>query len=214
MDGTHFVHHPRTRHIKQQRKELLEWPWSVASAFQFNLQNRDNIRFIPELEPMGAIGDAGWYNMRAAVEYLGPDVQPVAISAFLRRDTQSNAVISGGGVVKFDDGSTTTWNCGFDSGAVIMDLRITGTGGVVSIDNFLGNDVDGSASFQSRKGGWGPSAQNDKVTIPGTATSSTLMFEGFATMVDDQAACEASMLASERTQRLLDASWAAAVDNE
>ena len=188
--------------------------WSVASAFQFNLQDRGNIRFNPELEPMGAIGDAGWYNMRAAVEYLGPDVQPVAVSAFLRRDTQSDAVISGSGIIKFDDGSVTTWNCGFDSGSVVMDLRITGAGGVINIDNFLSNDRDGSASFQHRAGGWGPSARNENVRIPGTATSSTLMFQDFAAMVDDPAAREASMRASERTQYLLDASWAAAADNE
>lgn len=214
MDGTHFVHHPRTLHIREQRKELLGWPWSVSSAFQFNLQDRSNIRFNPELEPMGAIGDTGWYNMRAAIEYLGPDAEPVAVSAFLRRDTQTDAVISGSGVIKFDDGSVTTWNCGFDSGSVVMDLRITGTAGVINIDNFLSNDRDGSASFQYRKGGWGPGATDDQVSIPGSATSSTLMFRDFAAMVDDAVARETSMRASERTQRLLDASWAAAIDNE
>ena len=214
MDGTHFVHHPRTLQIRERRGELLEWPWSVSSAFKFNLRDRGNIRFNPELEPMGAIGDAGWYNMRAAVEYLEPDVEPVAISAFLRRDAGTKAVISGSGVIRFDDGSTTTWDCGFDSGSVVMDLRITGTGGVINIDNFLSNDRDGSASFQYKKGGWGPGAVKEQITVPGTATSSTLMFRDFAAMVDDAAAREASMRASERTQRLLDASWAAAVDNE
>ena len=53
---------------------------------------------------MGAIGDAGWYNMRAAV---------------------------------------------------VMDLRITGTEGVINIDDFLGQNQDGSADFLYRKGGWG-----------------------------------------------------------
>ena len=104
MDGTHFVHHPRTLHIKQSREDALGFVWSVASAFQFNLEDRGNIRFNPELEPMGAIGDAGWYNMRAAV---------------------------------------------------VMDLRITGTEGVINIDDFLGQNQDGSADFLYRKGGWG-----------------------------------------------------------
>ncbi len=86
MDGTHFVHHPRTLDIRQRREERLGFVWSVASAFQFNLADRGNIRFNPELEPMGAIGDAGWYNMRAAVEYLPPGVVLDTASAHLRRD--------------------------------------------------------------------------------------------------------------------------------
>ena len=87
MDGTHFVHHPRTLDIKRNREERLGFVWSVASAFQFNLSDRGNIRYNPELEPMGAIGDAGWYNMRAAVEYLPPDVSLGTVSARLRRDS-------------------------------------------------------------------------------------------------------------------------------
>ena len=63
MDGTHFPHHPRTAHIKAIMGEKVGWPWSVASAFQFGLTDMDNIRMNPDLEPYGAIGDAGWYNM-------------------------------------------------------------------------------------------------------------------------------------------------------
>ena len=132
MDGTHFVHHPRTLDIKANRNDRLGFVWSVASAFQFNLPDRGNIRFNPELEPMGAIGDAGWYNMRAAVEYLPPDVELDTVSSHLRRDAETGAAISGTGVLDFTDGSTSTWNCGFDSGAVVMDLRLTGGSGVIS----------------------------------------------------------------------------------
>ena len=111
MDGTHFVHHPRTLDIKNDHEDRLGFVWSVASAFQFSLTDRGNIRFNPALEPMGAIGDAGWYNMRAAVEYLAPDVQLDTVSAHLRRDEQTGAAIGGSGVLEFTDGSTSTWNC-------------------------------------------------------------------------------------------------------
>ena len=129
MDGTHFVHHPRTQAIRKTMGDRVGWPWSVASAFQFGLGNRGNIRFNPELEPMGAIGDAGWYNMRAAVEYLSADIDLSELGATARIDDESGAVISGSGYLRFHDGSTSTWNCGFDSGAVVMDLRITGGSG-------------------------------------------------------------------------------------
>ncbi len=209
MDGTHFVHHPRTLHIKKNREDKLGFVWSVASAFQFNLKDRGNIRFNPELEPMGAIGDAGWYNMRAAVEYLPPDVVLDTVSAHLRRDKKTGAAISGTGVLDFTDGSTSTWNCGFDSGAVVMDLRITGTEGVINIDDFLRQNRDGSADFLYRKGGWSD-ATSEKINIPSAKPGAALMFEDMAAAAADVSLREQWMIATERTQALLDAAWIAA----
>ena len=214
MDGTHFVHHPRTLDIRKKRDQRLGWVWSVASAFQFNLEDRSNIRFNPALEPMGAIGDAGWYNMRAAVEYLAPDAQLDTVSAHLRRDEQTGAAISGAGVLEFTDGSTSTWNCGFDSGGVVMDLRITGTSGVINIDDFLSQNQDRSADFLYRKGGWGPGAVSETINIASEKPGAALMFEDMAAAAGDPALREQWMTATERTQALLDAIWIAALDNE
>ena len=213
MDGTHFVHHPRTLHIKQNRDDELGFVWSVASAFQFNLGDRGNIRFNPALEPMGAIGDAGWYNMRAAVEYLPPDVVLDTVSAHLRRDQETGAAISGTGVLDFTDGSTSTWNCGFDSGAVVMDLRITGTEGVINIDDFLSQNRDGSADYLYRKGGWGRGT-SDEINIPSAKPGAALMFEDMAAAAADRSLRDQWMTATERTQALLDAVWMGALQGE
>ena len=209
MDGTHFVHHPRTLDIRRHSDERLGAIWSVASAFQFKLPDRSNIRFNPELEPMGAIGDAGWYNMRAAVEYLPAGVELDTVSAHLRRDPQTGAVISGSGVLSFTDGATSTWNCGFDSGAVVMDLRITGTKGVINIDDFLGENPDGSADFLYRQGGWG-SGTNKDIKIPSDKSGAVLMFENMAAAAAEPKLREQWMTATARTQALLDAVWLAA----
>jgi predicted dehydrogenase len=214
MDGTHFVHHPRTLDIKANTEDRLGFVWSVASAFQFSLTDRGNIRFNPALEPMGAIGDAGWYNMRAAVEYLAPDAQLDTVSAHLRRDEQTGAAISGAGVLEFTDGSTSTWNCGFDSGGVVMDLRITGTSGVINIDDFLSQNQDRSADFLYRKGGWGPGAISDTINIASDKPGAALMFEDMAAAAQGPALREQWMTATERTQALLDAVWIAAQQNE
>ena len=213
MDGTHFVHHPRTLDIRRRREERLGVVWSVASAFQFNLPDRGNIRFNTELEPMGAIGDAGWYNMRAAVEYLPPGVVLDTASARLRRDAETGAAISGSGVLRFTDGATSTWNCGFDSGAVVMDLRITGTEGVINIDDFLSQNRDGSADFLYRKGGWGR-GESEEINIPSAKPGAALMFEDMAAAAADPTLREQWMSATERTQALLDAAWAAALQSE
>ena len=212
MDGTHFVHHPRTHHIQEIRDDRLGFVWSVASAFQFNLEDRRNIRFNPELEPMGAIGDAGWYNMRAAVEYLPPDVVLDSLSAHLRRDRETGAAISGTGVLDFTDGSTSTWNCGFDSGGVVMDLRITGTRGVINIDNFLSQNRDGSADFLYRTGGW--SGTSEDINISSDKPGAAMMFEDMAAAAADPSLREQWMTATERTQALLDAVWEESLRSE
>lgn len=213
MDGTHFVHHPRTAQIKATMREKIGWPWSVDSAFQFSLSDADNIRMNPELEPYGAIGDAAWYNMRAAVEYTAPGVKLTGVDAYLRRNKKGDAVIGGGGVIAFDDGSTTTWNCGFDAGAVSMDLRISGTGGQFGLRDFVINEGNGPAEYEFRKGGFG-SGTSERIGVPAAKPAAALMFENFATMVGNADRFEASVLASERTQEWLDAIWNKGIRNE
>jgi predicted dehydrogenase len=214
MDGTHFVHHPRTAKIKTTLREKIGWPSSIDSAFQFALTDADNIRMDPKLEPYGALGDAGWYNMRAAVEYTAPGVKIVGVNAFVRRDKKSNAVITGSGVIAFSDGSTNTWNCGFEAGALNMDLRLSGTGGQFSLDDFVFRPSDGPAEYVYRKGGLGDGGTTERISVPSTKPPAALMFENFAGMVGNAELFEASVAASERTQEWLDAIWTKAIQNE
>jgi len=211
MDGTHFPHHPRTAQIKAQMAANIGWPWSVASAFQFNLTDTGNIRYNTKLEPYGAIGDAGWYNMRAAVEYLSPDVEIATVDGYLRRHAETGAAVSGSGVMTFSDQSTTTWNCGFDSGGAVMDLRITGKNGVIKLDDFLSQRRSDNAGVYQYKRGWD---NKEPVEVPSTKPGSALMFEDFAAMAGNPELFEASVRASERTQQFLDAIWLNAVENE
>ncbi|MCJ7814803.1 MAG: Gfo/Idh/MocA family oxidoreductase, partial [Xanthomonadales bacterium] len=211
MDGTHFPHHPRTAYIKAMMNEMVGQPGSVASAFQFLLTDTGNIRMNANLEPYGAIGDAGWYNMRAAVEYLPADIEITSVEAFMRRSPETGAAVSGSGVIVFSDGSTTTWNCGFDSGAGIQDLRISGPAGVIKIDDFLSQRATDQAGVYEHLTGWGNSETGE---VPSEKPGSALMFEDFAAMVGDPEWFEASVRASERTQLLLDAVWNSALQNE
>lgn len=191
--------------------EKVGWPWSLDSAFQFGLPDTNNIRYNPELEPYGAIGDAGWYNMRAAVEYLPADVEIQSVEAYMRRSNVTNAAVTGSGVIVFNDGSTTTWNCGFESGAGIMDLRLSGASGVFKLDDFLSQDPSDNAGAVQYLHGW---RESELIRIPAEKPGSALMFEHFASMVGDPQWFESSVHASERTQMLLDAIWNSALENE
>jgi predicted dehydrogenase len=214
MDGTHFVHAPRTAHIKANMNDTTGWPWSVASAFQFNLQDRSNIRYNAKLEPMGAIGDAGWYNMRATAEFVSPTARLVSAEAYLRRDTKTGAVISGSGVMLFDDGATSTWNCGFDSRALVMDLRISGAQGSILLDDFVHDSSEGDAQYTVRRGGPGSPNDDEQISSDASLHSAVRMFEDFTRMAGDPGLIAQSIAASRRTQELLDASWEAALRQE
>ncbi len=210
MDATHFVHHPRTDELKQL--STLGRVRSVDSAFLAGLGNRSNIRYNPALEPYGAVGDLGWYNMRAAVEYLAPNVRLVSASTVMRRDPDTGAVISGSGLLRFDDESTSTWNCSFDSGAVVMDLRISGTDACVNVYDFLGHKPDFTADYLFRKGGWGPDRASEVHSVVSPTSAATQMFDDVTSLVGDADGIAASIRASERTQALLDAAWQAGLE--
>jgi predicted dehydrogenase len=213
MDGTHFGHHPRTAAIRDAMSEQIGWPWSLTSTFQFNLPDRGNIRYNTDLEPMGAVGDVGWYCMRAIVEYLPRDMGIPSLETYLRRDPDTGAAVSGSGVILFGDGATSTWNCGFDAGAVSMDLRLTGARGVITMDDFPGNNADGSADYELHRSGVGAPGV-ETLRIESEYTSRELMFEDFAAMTVDDGLRERSIDDSLRTQRLLDRVWKSGLENE
>jgi len=207
MDGTHFVHHPRTEHIRSALPEKTGKPWTIASAFQFGLSGTDNIRFNPKLEPYGAIGDAGWYNMRAAVEFISPDAKLVGAEAYARRSA-NNAVVTAAGVVAFDDGCTSTWSCGFEAGAVSMFLSLAGAKGEICLTDFVSERGGGTADYDFRTGS--VRAEPEHIEIPSPKNAGVLMIEDFTTMVGDESRFAASVRASERTQELVDAIWRSA----
>jgi predicted dehydrogenase len=213
MDGTHFVHHPRTAQIKATLREKIGSPWTIDSTFQFRITDADNIRMDPVLEPYGAIGDAGWYNMRAAVEYTAPGVKIIGVDAYVRRDKKTNAVITGSGVIAFSDGSTNTWNCGFESAVGNMDLRLSGPSGQFSLRDFVVTQGD-PAEYEYRKSGFGPNAPSERLQVASAKPAAALMFENFAAMVGNPELFEASVAASEKTQEWLDAIWTKAMKNE
>ena len=213
MDGNHFGHHPRTAAIRNAMREQVGWPWSLTSTFQFPLPDRRNIRYDPSLEPMGAVGDVGWYCMRAIAEYLQPDLGIRALESYLRRDPATGAAVAGSGVILFDDGASSTWNCGFEAGAVFTDLRLTGELGVITLDDFPSNNDDGSADYELHRGGFGTTVA-ETVRIESRYSSRQLMFEDFAVMTIDRSLRDRSIDDSLRTQQLLDTVWASGLENE
>ncbi len=206
MDATHFVHHPRTAAILARRDERVGRPRSLDSSFLVPLGDRGDIRYDPRLEPLGALGDLGWYNLRATLEYLSPLAALRSVSARLRRDRHSGAIIGGEGSLVFEDGCVSAWRCGFDAEAPIIALRLSGPLGQVAMDNFVGEEADGSASYRPIELA-STDARPRLVRVESTLSGPALMFQDFAAAARDPLLRDRWVEASERTQALLDAVW-------
>ena len=210
MDGTHFSHHPRTAEVHTRREEWIGDVSLVDSSCAFLLRDRSNIRYDRELEPMGAIGDVGWYNMRAAVEFAPPEVELEGVRAVLRRDEETGAAMGGSGELRFTDGSRSTWSCGFDAPRASMDARIEGAAGEIDVPGFLFQDADGSAELTIRRKQGPP----ETIRVASDEPGSVLMFEDMAAAAADPALRSRWATKTRRTQQLLDAIWQAGLDEE
>ena len=215
MDATHFPHHPRTRQLKQEMAARIGRPGALRACFYFpSVNDGSNIRYDPQQEPAGAIGDMAWYALRAAAEFLPAGAVLIQANGCTRRDAASGAVIQGAGVLGFSDGSTCTWDVGYNCGACVMDLDILGPLGMISLDDFVLdwasgffiNSPDYPVGFNQRLGLVSP-AGFTRVETPSQKPQTVHMLQDFIALVCDPQgeAARQSMEVTERTQKLLDA---------
>ncbi|MGK7926903.1 MAG: Gfo/Idh/MocA family protein [Spirulina sp.] len=216
MDATHFVHHPRTQHIHRQIQETIGTVYAVRTTFFFPFMDRTNIRFNPQAEPTGALGDMAWYSMRAIAEFL-PDAPVKTVEALIQRDEETHAIIRAAGFLAFENGTTSTWNVGYNVGACLMDLDILGVNGTIALDDFVldwckgfaFDNPDHRVGYNVRQGMAAPK-EFQFIATPSEKTQQALMIEDFVSLARDRQQTdrdEASIRSSERTQSLLDAVW-------
>lgn len=145
MDATHFTHHSRTAAINTYRRENLGDVKTIRTSFYFPFMDRENIRFNPEKEPSGAIGDMAWYNMRAIVEFMQSDLAVRNIVGSTRVDSLTKAVIGGSGLIEFTNGRSSMLSFGYDAAVCQMDLDIICDNGLLQVDDFVLDWKDGFA---------------------------------------------------------------------
>lgn len=214
MDATHFTHHPRTQTIRETAAKEIGRIQCVNSAFFFPFMDRTNIRFKPEAEPTGAIGDMAWYNMRAIVEYMQPGDTEFIVHGTIRRDSVTGAVIGGAGVLRFVDGRSATFDFGYDVGVCIQDVSVLGESGMLQwpdlvLDNSTGfafNNPDHTTGFAVRQG-MQTRAQERFVEAHSTTPQLVLLIENFVRLCQEgqDTARAAAATRAIQTQRFVDA---------
>ncbi len=218
MDATHFVHHPRTAAIQAALPARIGPPRTLHTTFYFPFPDGPNIRFDPRQEPLTALGDLGWYSMRAIVEYLRPAGQVSQAVAIASRDPRAGAIMQASGLIAFESGEASTFDVGFTASTVRMDLQLTGTTGVIEMDDFV-LDWENSWPFKNpgdqcgyfHRTGMASRHEVTFIATPAPAPAEVSMVENFAALArgaePDRLAFAAATL---KTQEYLDAVWQAA----
>ena len=144
MDGVMFMH---TRRLARLR-EVLDDGQSVgeirriASAFSFRAGpdfTRANIRAQAELEPLGCLGDLGWYCIRFTLWAMGWQMPKQAIARTLTAHAKAGAApvpMEFSGELVFEGGVSASFYCGFTA-ANQQWAKVSGTGGYVQLDDFV-----------------------------------------------------------------------------
>jgi len=216
MDATHFSHHPRTRKIRSELPERIGRVQAVRTCFFFPLTDPTDIRFDPEKEPTGAVGDMAWYSMRAIAEFMPHDARIERVSANAVRDAETDAVVRVSGHLAFDEGRSSTFDAGYDCGTLAMDLDLLGERGMICLDDFVLDWAGGFAfddpsypvGFTERSGIVSPGGF-ERVGTPSERRAAELMIAEFVRLAREPAgeARTARVALAERTQSLLDAVW-------
>ena len=148
-----FMHSERLTKIKEVIKELGELK-RITSHFSF-LGSGDfaesNIRTSSELEPLGCVGDLGWYNIRFALWVMDFQMPQQVIGRFLKQhqrgDCSDSVPIEIEGELHFEGGVTAAFYNSFVSGYEQW-ANISGTEGYLSVQDFVNPFAGPSTKFQ------------------------------------------------------------------
>lgn len=153
MDGVMWVHHERTREMKQvldsgQLGELRRV--NAAFSISWNVVAEDNIRGKRELGG-GSLGDLGYYCVRAVLWAFEGLPTRVLASARYQNGVDFNLAA----LLWFDGERVASIDCGFDT-TFRNWLEVAGTDGWLRCERFTAPVSRETASFQVRIGGEDP----------------------------------------------------------
>lgn len=217
MDATHFTHNPRTELLLAAILDgAIGTPISMMVGFHADVGGPENIRFDPVLEPYGVLGDLGWYCARLVVDLVPEAVERSKCHVF--GTFRDGALVACTGVAEFpSDSFRLAFDCSFTAGAFAQDMTLTGTGGIISMDDFVHDWARARigeekpqfpAGYRLRRGRCDPGSVTF-VPTPSEKSHMVGMLEAFAgcaaAPLGDRAAGARRKLV--HTQEILDAVW-------
>ncbi|KAM0936148.1 putative D-xylose 1-dehydrogenase (NADP(+), D-xylono-1,5-lactone-forming) [Dioscorea sansibarensis] len=156
MDGTMWVHHPRTARMKEVLSDpgLIGPIQMIHSSCTFSATPEfleTNIRIKPDLDSLGALGDLGWYCIRAILWALDHQLPSSATALPAVHSNKSGVILACAAALHWDDSKVATFHCSFLANTS-MDISIHGTSGSLQVTDFAIPYVEESASFKLTTG--------------------------------------------------------------
>lgn len=208
MDGVMFMHHPRLLQIQKVLDDgkVLGPLRRIASHFSFcgggNFHD-ENIRVNSDLEPLGCLGDLGWYNIRITLWAMNWQM-PKRVEGRIITNPKGNPKmpIEFSGELFFDGGVSASFYCSFVT-LFHQWVDISGTNGSVYIPGFV-RPVEGD------KVGYKVNDQVVKTDCPWDGQQVN-MFENFAKQVLSGKLNHDWPMWSLKTQQVTDACFKSAL---
>ncbi len=145
MDGVMFMHSARLPLLRQ----VLDDGHSIGEirriTSQFSFRGSDefmaaNIRVSHELEPLGALGDLGWYNIRFSLWTMKMQMPERVSGRFLhqygRSDSKHPVPVDFSGELFFPSGVTASFYCSFRT-EIHQWANVSGTRGYLHVPDFV-----------------------------------------------------------------------------
>lgn len=168
MDGTMWVHHPRTRMMEEffkddQKFGHLKYIQAIFTFFASDNFLQNNIRVNPNLDALGSLGDVGWYCIRASLLASNYELPKLVTTIPNAVTNQSGVILSCGATLVWPNGAQATFQCSFLS-HLTMDITAIGTKGTLRVTDFNIPQQENAATFSTTSNtsfrdlevGWGP----------------------------------------------------------
>ena len=144
MDGVMFMHSTRLDALRETLTDgSIGEVRRINSQFSFNAGEdflTGNIRMHSDLEPLGCLGDLGWYNIRFslwAMDYAMPQaVSGRMLRGAARSDSPDKVPMEFSGELFYENGVTASYYCSFVTGNQQW-AHVCGTEGSLRLDDFV-----------------------------------------------------------------------------
>lgn len=121
----------------------------MSSSFTFLADKTfldNDIRVNPDLDALGALGDAGWYCIRAILWAADLELPKTVLASPDAVLNEAGVILSCSASMQWQDGKAATFRCSFLA-PLNMDVTVVGTNGTLSVHDYVGTFDENKASF-------------------------------------------------------------------
>ncbi|MCI0704508.1 MAG: Gfo/Idh/MocA family oxidoreductase [Planctomycetia bacterium] len=140
MDGVMFMHGKRLPLLRSvlDDNETVGQLRRITSQFSFAAGDdflKNNIRVSSSMEPLGCLGDLGWYNIRFAL-WAMKYAMPTKVSGRLLTEHASGVPLEFSGELFWPNGVSSSYYCSFNT-ELQQWAHISGTKGSIAVRDFV-----------------------------------------------------------------------------